>query len=79
MSKSKKKKPEAPCKLTQRFAAALVRERAKQELTQANVAERTQLSVSYISMLERAQRDPALETVERVAGALGLDPVKLFA
>ena len=52
--------------------------RARKNLSQQAVAAKAKVSVSYISMLERAQRSPPLETVEAVAKALGVPPLSLL-
>jgi transcriptional regulator with XRE-family HTH domain len=41
-------------------------------MTQAQLAERVGLSVSYISLLEQNKRDPAFSTVGRIAQELGV-------
>ncbi len=48
--------------------------RAARQLTQEDVAERCKLSVAYISLLERSGRNAPLNTVERIADALGVEP-----
>jgi transcriptional regulator with XRE-family HTH domain len=58
------------------FAANLRSERARRKLSQEALAAKAGLSVSYISMLEREQRTPPLETVEQVAQALDLAPAQ---
>ena len=52
--------------------------RTKRKLSQAALAERAEISVSYLSMLERSKRDPALSTLKRVANALGMPLEILF-
>jgi transcriptional regulator with XRE-family HTH domain len=47
-------------------------------LSQADLAEKVGVSVSYISLIEKNKRDPPLSTVERVAAALGV-PVTVLA
>ena len=37
------------------------------------------LSYSYVGELERGRRNPTLKVVERIAIALGVDPLKLLA
>jgi len=37
------------------------------------------ISVSYVSMLERGQRSPPLETIEKMAKALGVPAASLLA
>ena len=64
--------------LVQRFAANVRRLRAKRNLSQKALAERSGVSVSYVSMRERAQRSPPLETIEKVARALGVPPATLL-
>lgn len=46
--------------------------RNQKKLTQAQLAERTGLSVSYVSLLEQNKRDPAFSTVQRIAQELGV-------
>ena len=64
--------------LLERFAANVRRLRAKRNLSQKALAERTGVSVSYVSMLERGQRSPPLETIEKLARALGVPPASLL-
>ncbi len=52
--------------------------RLKRKLSQQAVARKAGLSVSYISMLERGQRIPPLETLEVMAKVLRVDPVHLL-
>jgi len=52
--------------------------RAHRSISQQALAKKTRLSVSYISMLERGQRTPPLETLESLAKALGVAPLDLF-
>ncbi len=52
--------------------------RAKQRLSQEDVAKRSGYSVSYISMLERAERTPPLDTLEALAKALRTSPLDLL-
>lgn len=57
---------------------AILLARTKRKLSQAALAERAGISVSYLSMLERSKRDPALSTLKRVANALGMPLEILF-
>ena len=52
--------------------------RARKNLSQREVADKAKVSVSYISMLERGQRSPPLETLEMIAKALGVAPLILL-
>lgn len=61
------------------FAVNLKRERLRRKLSQEALAEKAKLSVSYISMLERGQRTPPLDTLEALSKALGVAPTQLLA
>ncbi len=64
--------------LLTRFAGNVRRLRAKKKLSQKSLADKVGISVSYVSMLERGQRSPPLETVEKMAKALGVTPANLL-
>jgi transcriptional regulator with XRE-family HTH domain len=64
--------------LLERFATNVRKFRAKKKLSQKALADRMGISVSYVSMLERGQRSPPLETIEKVAKALGVPPGTLL-
>jgi transcriptional regulator with XRE-family HTH domain len=64
--------------LAEKFAANLKTERRKKKLSQEALAHKAGLSVSYISMLERSQRTPPLDTLETLAKALGCSAVSLL-
>ncbi len=64
--------------LLTRFAGNVRRLRAKKKLSQKALADKVGCSVSYVSMLERGQRSPPLETIEKVAKALGVPPSGLL-
>ncbi|MEI9406931.1 helix-turn-helix transcriptional regulator [Mesorhizobium argentiipisi] len=51
--------------------------RAAAGLTQEQVADRADISQQYISGLERGQRNPSVETLYKVAQALGVSHVDL--
>jgi transcriptional regulator with XRE-family HTH domain len=72
-------KTRRPATLSARFAANLRRERLRRKLSQETLASKARLSVSYISMLEREQRTPPLDTLEALAKALGVPPTSLLA
>ena len=65
--------------LTRRFAANVQRLRSKRKMSQKALADKVGISVSYVSMLERGQRSPPLETIEKMARALGVTPANLLA
>jgi transcriptional regulator with XRE-family HTH domain len=64
--------------LLSKFAGNVRRLRARKKLSQKALADRVGISVSYVSMLERGQRSPPLETVEKMARALGVSPASLL-
>jgi transcriptional regulator with XRE-family HTH domain len=58
---------------------ARVREiRNEKGLTQAQLAERTHLSINMISYVERAIKFPSAATFEKLSKALKVTPDKLF-
>lgn len=67
-----------PKTISQIFAQNLRQERTRLQLSLQTLAAKAGLSFSYISMLERGERMPPLETVELVAKALGMDPVAML-
>ncbi len=52
--------------------------RAQRKLSQEALAAKARISVSYVSMLERGQRTPPLDTLEIIAKALGVSPLYLL-
>jgi transcriptional regulator with XRE-family HTH domain len=52
--------------------------RIRRALSQEELAAKASLSVSYISMLERGQRVPPLDTLEVLARALSIEPLSLL-
>lgn len=47
-------------------------------MSQTELAEKSDLSVSYVSLLERGKRDPVLSTITKIAEALEVSLVILF-
>jgi transcriptional regulator with XRE-family HTH domain len=64
--------------LADRFAINLKNERMRRKLSQEALAAKAGLSVSYISMLERGQRTPPLDTLESIAKALAVTATTLL-
>jgi transcriptional regulator with XRE-family HTH domain len=64
--------------LLTKFASNVRRLRAKRKFSQKALADKIGISVSYVSMLERGQRSPPLETIEKMAKALGVPPASLL-
>lgn len=52
--------------------------RVRQQLSQEELAAKARISVSYVSMLERGQRSPPLDTLEALAQALKVTPVEFL-
>ena len=52
--------------------------RLQRKLSQQALARKAGISVSYVSMLERGQRTPPLETLEVMAKVLRVNPVHLL-
>lgn len=67
-----------PRKLLDTFAVNVQAKRKAKKMTQEALARVIGVSVSYVSMLERGQRSPPLETIEKVAKALGVSPITLL-
>ena len=65
--------------LADKFAVNLKSERLRRKLSQEALAAKAGLSVSYISMLERGQRAPPLDTLESLAKALSVALVSLLS
>lgn len=59
------------------FGQAIKICRTRKNLSQAELAEMSGCSVSYLSMLENNKRDPALSTVTAIATALKI-PVEIL-
>lgn len=61
------------------FAANVRRLRVAAGLSQEALAERADLHRTYVSSVERAERNVSLENIFRLAEALGVDPRELLA
>lgn len=60
------------------FAAAVQKARARQKLTQAQLASLSGLTPAAISQLEAGLREPTFSTIVRIANALGTSPNDLM-
>ncbi len=65
--------------IVQRFAANLRRLRHERGLTQAELARKATVALSYVGRLESAQSAPGIDLVDRLADALGVGPEELTA
>jgi transcriptional regulator with XRE-family HTH domain len=63
----------------ERFAKNLRKSRLALGWTQEELAAASDLHFTAISLLERAEREPRLSTVTRLAWALQMDPCELLA
>jgi transcriptional regulator with XRE-family HTH domain len=77
-AKIKKKQTKPSIALDRSFAPSLRRCRVAAGLTQEELAERAEVHRTQISLLERALRNPGYDMLTRLAGALEIDPGKLF-
>lgn len=64
--------------IKRKFGVQLFQLRTKAGLTQAQLAEKANLSIDSISRMERGERAPSLESLERIAAALRIDPAELI-
>jgi len=62
----------------QRFGCLVRAERRRQGLTQAELAQRTGMSISFLGHIERATRVPSMETVVALARALRFSLDEVF-
>jgi transcriptional regulator with XRE-family HTH domain len=60
------------------FARNLKTTRLRVELSQEGLARRAGMHRTEVSLLERSGRDPQLETIVRLARALGVEPAALL-
>ncbi|MDR3284967.1 MAG: helix-turn-helix transcriptional regulator [Treponema sp.] len=65
-------------RLREIFAYNLKGNRRKRGFTQAQLAEKIDVSTHHIAMLEIARNFPAMELVERIADALDIEIYELF-
>ena len=64
--------------LRKAFARNLRGARASKKVSQEELAERAELDRTYISALERCIYSASLDTIERIAKALGVEPSSLL-
>ena len=65
-------------KVAERFGANLSRLRERADITQEELAFRASLHRTEIGLLERGGRLPRIDTLAKLAGALGVEPGALF-
>jgi len=64
--------------IRERFGDAVRRRRRELGLSQEGLAERAHLHRTYLSDVERGNRNPSLESITRIAAALDLEPSALL-
>ena len=64
--------------IKKKFGVHLFQLRNKAGMTQAKLAEKTNLSVDQISRIERGERAPSLESIEKISNALKIRSSELF-
>lgn len=64
--------------LRQKFARKIKLERAKRDWTQEALADYAGISRSVMGHIERAEYSTTLDTIEKLAKALNVDPKELF-
>jgi transcriptional regulator with XRE-family HTH domain len=64
--------------IPQILAENIKRRRAELGWTQFQLAERLELSTTYIAELEIAKKAPSIEVVQRLSDTLGMRPYELF-
>jgi transcriptional regulator with XRE-family HTH domain len=65
--------------LRKKFGQHLRKIRAKRRMTQEQFAETLDVSVDFLSLVERGINAPSFETLERMAKRLRLSVAELFA
>jgi transcriptional regulator with XRE-family HTH domain len=60
------------------FGANLKRERKRLRLSQEALGDLSDLNMTEVSRLERAERDPRLGTIVKLARGLGVPPMQLL-
>ena len=59
--------------LVETIGKAILQRRKSLKITQPDLAELAGISVNSLYKIERAQANPTLELIEKIAGVLGLD------
>jgi transcriptional regulator with XRE-family HTH domain len=70
--------PAAVPEPSRQFASNVQRAMAEQELTMIEVADRAELSLNHLNLILRGRRTVQLDTLIKLAGALGVPPEQLL-
>ncbi|MGH6888451.1 MAG: helix-turn-helix domain-containing protein [Rhizomicrobium sp.] len=65
-------------RLARTFGTNVRRRRKELGFTQEALADAVRLAPTYVGQIERGQRNPTLEVVERFAKTLKVDPLELL-
>ncbi|EJL32222.1 putative transcriptional regulator [Caulobacter sp. AP07] len=65
-------------RLGQIFGSNVRRLRKERGLSQEALADEVGLAVTYVGQIERGQRNPTLDVVERFAEVFGVDPLEML-
>ena len=71
--------PNRAVKLQKTFGETIRHERLARNLTQEALAEKSELSLNFIGNLERGEKLPSLDTMVKLADALGIKVAELMA
>ena len=66
-------------RMAQIFGENVRRVRLERGMTLEALAVEVGLAYSYMGGIERGQKNPTLDVVERIASALGIDPISLLS
>lgn len=66
-------------KLRERFGQQVRSLRAARGLTQEQLAERAEISVDFLSLIERGRSSPSFDNLDDLAQALGVSVAHLFS
>lgn len=64
--------------LRKQFGTRLREIRLAQEMTQEQLAEKASVSLNFLNLIERGQRGPSFDSLERLASALRQPVAELF-
>ena len=67
------------CNLNKVFGKKVAEVRRKQHLSQEELADRCGLHRTYIGAIERGEKSPTLNTVQKIADGLNIAVVELFS
>lgn len=65
-------------KANKKLGEILKKAREEKELTQAEVAEKSDMTVNYYAMIERGEVNPSMSKVRKLQKLLELNPSEIF-